>query len=90
MTDKPSPEPDLRDLVKELTAAVGVLKVGVDSLTSAHRRKRFGDAVLAVVVVVGFMLIGAYYFIELPDRRQEVREQISNLACYAVRLRPPG
>jgi hypothetical protein len=82
------PKPDhtedsLAELVRELIGAVKLL-------SDRFRRKRISDAALAVVVAAVVVFGSLYYFVELPDRRADTRGQIRNLACYAVRLRPPG
>lgn len=78
------------ELVVKLTAAVEALSSVVEVLSGRLRRKRISDALLAFVVV-GMLVSGAlYYFVELPGRRADTRNQIRDLACYAVRLRAPG
>lgn len=76
--------------VTDLPMLVGELTAEVRNLTKAHRRKRVSDAMLAGVVVMLGVFVLLYYFVELPDRRDAIQNQIGDLACTGVRLRPPG
>jgi hypothetical protein len=81
---------ETRAEIASLRQDVKLLTTGVAVLSDRLQRRRIRDGVLAAVVAV--MLVSGlwYFFIELPDRRADTRNQIRGLACYAVRLRPPG
>lgn len=74
----------------DLAALIAALTTAVEVLADRYRRKRIGDGLIAVVVAVMLVTGSFYYFVDLPQRRQESRDNTRDLACYAVQFVEPG
>lgn len=69
---------DIRDLATEVRA-----------LRSSFARVKATNRVQAAVIV-GMIVLGVLYYLDVRTRRADTQGRIRDLACFAVRLRPGG